>query len=338
MAETLVKPVDLSFGRGILTFAQYDANEEYLMGARDLGEVDAFSLTGEAEKIVKYSSRTGVSTVILDRVIRMTLSGVMNVLDMSIENQALFLAAAVRARAQAATPVTNERIRNAESDRYYQLGQSDSNPAGVKVVSSVTIGAYELVNAAARANSTPYVVGDIFKSTTNVFLVTTAGTTAGSAPSFVTTSVGAATTDGTAEVKFLGTTGNYTVSTDYSLNPASGEVGIVPGGALGLACDLYTEVTDLYLSLNAGYTPEANTRKQAVTDGSANIIGQLFFRSTATIGSKKNVLIAKCALSASGESQFITADDVQQFQLAIGVNQKNDSVPQVIIDGTPYVP
>jgi len=331
----LTKVEDLSFGRGILTFAPFDANG-VLMGERDLGEVDSFALSGEVERITKYSSRTGTSTVILDAIIRVTLSGTLNMLDMSLENQALFLAASVSTKTQAATPIINERIYNAETNRYYQLGESDSNPGGVRVVTSVTIGVYELVNAAARADSTAYTVGQIFKSTTNVFLVTTAGTSAGSAPSFVTTSVGSATTDGTAVVKFIGTTGNYTVTTDYSLDSDIAKVGIVEDGALGLACDLYFATTGAYLSLNAGYTPAANSRKQARTDGSASITGRLFFQSTASIGTKKHVLISSASLGASGESQYITADDTQAFQLSIGVNSKNDTVPQILVDGVPY--
>lgn len=331
----LTKVEDLVFGRGIITFAPFAADGS-LMGERDLGEVDAFSLTGEVERLTKYSSRTGTSTPILDAVIRVTLSGTMNMLDMSLDNQALFLAASVSTKSQAATPITNERIYNAETNRYYQLGESDSNPGGVRVVTSVTIGLYELVNAVARVNSTPYVAGDIFKSSTNVFVVTAPGTTAGSAPTYNTAAVGDATTDGGATVKFLGTTSNYTVTTDYSLDTDVAKIGIVEGGALGDACDLYFSVTGEYLSLNAGYTPQANARKQARTDGSASITGRLFFQSTASIGAQKHVLISSASLGASGDSQYITADDVQTFQLTIGVNSKNDTVPQILIDGKAY--
>ena len=79
---------------------------------------------------------------------------------------------------QAATPIANERIYNAQSGREYQLGASTTHPAGVRNVSSVTVSLYELENAVARVDSTPYVAGDIYKSTTNVFLVTASGTSA----------------------------------------------------------------------------------------------------------------------------------------------------------------
>ena len=116
-------------------------------------------------------------------------------------------------------------------------------------------------------------VGQIYKSTTNVFLVTTAGTSAASAPSFVTTSVGSATTDGTAVVKFLGTTAAFTVATHYLLSAEAARVGIIAGANLALACDLYTEVTGDYLSLNVDYTPAAESRDRMVTSGGGSITG-----------------------------------------------------------------
>lgn len=334
MAESLTKTENLVFGRGVLYFTPFDANGR-LMGERDLGETPGFSITVESERFKKKSARTGISKTILDTLISVDLSGKIGIDDMSLDNQALFLAGSRQTVTQAATPITNERHYNAQSDRYYQLGASDSNPGGVRDVSSVTVGLYELVNAVARANSTAYVVGDIFKSSTNVFLVTTAGTTAGSAPSYTTAAVGDATTDGTAVVKYLGTTSNYTVDTHYALNTTMGRIGIVDGANLGLACDLYTEVTGEYLSLNVGYTPAANSRHQVVTTGAANTTGQLRYIADNAVGKNRDLLIPSCSLQPSGESQFITAGDTQAFELEIGVNSKADTIPQIIIDGRP---
>lgn len=335
MAERLTKAENLVLGKGINTFAPYDASD-VLMGERDLGEVAGFALTGESERLQEYSNRGGISTLILDVITRLTLSGTAEIKDMSIENQALFLSATVSTRAQAATPITNERRLYAQTNRYYQLGQTASNPAGVRVVTGVTVGLYELVNAVARVNTTAYVIGDIFKSAANVFLVTTAGTTTSPAPTFDTAAVGNTTTDGTVVVKFLGTTGNYTVDTHYSLNAPLAKIGIVEGGTLGDACDLYFEVTGLYLSLNLGYTPQANSRKQASTSGVAEITGRWFFEAINPVGINDNVLLAKCTVAASGESQFITTDAVRNFSLDIAITQIDSSTPLVIVDGVPY--
>lgn len=334
MADTLTKTENIVFGRGVLYFAPFDDND-VPMGERDLGETPGFSITAESERFKKYSSRSGISTLILDQLIRVDLSGKIAVDDMSAENQALFIAGNVQTKTQSASPVTNERIYYAISDRYYQLGASDSNPSGVRGVSSVTIGLYELVNAVARTNSQAYALGDIFKSGSNVFLVTTAGTTAGSAPSYTTTAVGDSTVDGTATVKFLGTTSNYTVDTHYALDTVQARIGIVPDANLGLACDLYFAVTGDYLSLNAGYTPDANSRLQIVTTGAANTRGQLRFKAANAVGKNRDLFIASCSLQPSGESQFITAGETQAFELEVGVNSKADTIPQIIIDGRP---
>lgn len=334
MAESLTKTENLVFGRGVLYFTPFDANGR-LMGERDLGETPGFSIAVKSERFVKKSARSGIAKTILDTLISVDLSGKITIDDMSLDNQALFLAGSRQTVDQSATPITNERHYNAQSDRYYQLGASDSNPGGVRSVSSVTVGLYELANATARANSTNYALGDIFKSATDVFLVTTAGQTAGSAPTFNKAAIGDATTDGTAVVKYLGTTGNYTVDTDYSLNSTMARVGIVDGASLGLACDLYTEVADGYLSLNIGYTPAANSRHQVVTTGASNTTGQLRFIADNAVGKNRDLLIPSCSLQPSGESQFITAGETQAFELEIGVNSKADTIPQIIIDGRP---
>lgn len=328
----LTKTENYTFGRGILYLAILDANDRP-MGERDIGNVPGFTITVATERFKHKSSRSGQGITDLDIPISTELSGKLDVEDMSAENQALFIAGSVSTRTQAATPVTNERIYNAESGREYQIGFSSSNPTGVRGVTAVTVKLYELVNATARANSTAYVVGDIFKSTTNVFLVTTAGTSAGSAPSFATTAVGDATTDGTAVVKYLGTTAAFTVTTHYLLSAESARIGIVAGANLALACDLYTEVTEDYLSLNVDYTPDANSRTQIQSSGGGTTTCQLRFIADNAEGDNRDLFIAKCNVSASGDSAFITDQDIARFSLEIGIAERDSSTAQVIIDG-----
>lgn len=320
------------FGRGVCYFAQFDASG-VPMGERDLGNVPGFTLTVTSEKAEHFSSRTGLRKKDLSVTISVAFDAKLTIEDMSAENLALFVAGSVATVTQAATPVTNERIYNAESGREYQLGVTTSNITGVRGVSSVTVKLYELVNAAARADSTAVVLGQIFKSSTNVFLVTTAGTTAASAPSFVTTSVGSATTDGTAVVKYLGTTGAFTVTTHYVLNADSARIGIVDDANLGLACDLYTEVADAYLSLNVDYTPAANTRQQITSSGEGAVSGQFRFIADNAEGANRDLFLASCNLAADGDLPFITEADVASGTFTLGVNQRDTSTPQVIIDG-----
>jgi hypothetical protein len=330
----LTKTENYVFGRGVCYFAPFDENG-VPMGERDLGNCPGLTVNISSEKAEHFSSRSGLRRKDLDVTISVAFNSQVTIEDMSPENLALFVAGSTQTVTQAATPITNERIHNAESNREYQLGTTAGNPTGVRNVSSVTVGVYELINAAARVNSTPYALGDIFKSSTNVFLVTTAGTTAGSAPSYTTTAVGDSTADGTATVKFLGTTSNFTVTTHYILSSESARIGIKPDAALGDACDLYTEVTGDYLSLNVGYTPAANSRQQVVSSGEGAVSGQFRFIADNAEGDNRDLFISSVNLSPNGELPFITENTVASGTFDLGVNERDSSTPQIIIDGRP---
>lgn len=330
----LTKEMDYVFGRGVVYFAPFDADGNP-MGERDFGEVPGLTLTVESEQYEHFSKRSGLARKDLSVTISVSFNGGLTFEDFSAENLALFIGGSKATVTQASTPVTNELIPNAESNREYQLGTSSSNPTGVRGVSSVAVRLDELTNAVARANSTPYLVGDIFKSSTNVFVVTTAGTTAGSAPSYTTTNVGDATTDGTAVVKFLGTTSAFTVTTHYTLSTEAARIGIKPDTTMGDACDLYTEVTGEYLSLSVDYTPAANSREQISSDAVGAITGQLRFIADNANGTNRDLFIASCALAPNGDLPFIGENEVAQASFTVGINERDTSTPQIIIDGRP---
>lgn len=320
------------FGRGVCYFAPFDANNRPL-GERDLGNVPGLTLTVTTEKTEHFSSRTGLKKKDLDITISVAFNSKATIEDISAENLALFLAGSSATVTQASGAVTNERIYNAEAGREYQLGVSTSNITGVRGVTAVTVKLYELVNAVARADSTVYAAGAIFKSTTNVFLVTTGGTTAASPPSFTTTSVGSATTDGTAVVKFIGTTGAFTVTTHYGLSAEAARIAILATGNLAEACALYTTVTEGYLSLNVDYTNDANSRTQITSSGSGTVAGQFRFIADNAEGDNRDLFISSVNLSASGDLPFITENTAAAFTFDLGVNERDSSTPQVIIDG-----
>lgn len=327
----LTKTENIVLGRGICYFAPFDA-AGVPMGERDLGQVESLSLTIEQQVESYYSKRTAVATKIVEYVTQTDFAGEFVVADMSADNIAMMLAGSKSTVTQSATPITNERIYNAQSGREYQLGALSGSPAGARNVSSVAVKLYELANAAARVNSATYVAGDIFKSSTNVFLVTTGGAVAGSAPSFVTSSIGAATTDGAAEVKYLGTTGAFTITTDYLLSAEAARVGIVTTGNLALACDLYTTVTGEYLSLNVDYTPAAESRDRMVTSGGGSILGQFRHVADNSIGTNRDTFISSCKLSTSGEIPLI-GEGTAAVTMRLGVNELDSSTPHILVEG-----
>lgn len=326
------------FGRGVLFFAQFDAAGNP-MGERDLGNTPGFSINVESERYTHTSSRSGLAKTDVDRVISTTLSGSITIEDMSAENQALFIAGTVRARTQASTPVTGEVLYNIESNRQYQLGATAGNPSGVRGVGSVTLALREATTAPAIATSTAYAVGTLLKNTTNLFVVTTAGTSAGVAPTYNVAAVGDTTTDGTAVVTYLGSTTVWVNGTDYVVNAESGRLTIPATGAIAAAYDALPLDSDgkriTLFSATAGYTPEANSRTQVVSAGAAATSGQLRFIAENAFGDNRDLFIASVSLGASGENPFITAAEIGSFTLEVGVNERDSTTPQIIIDGRP---
>lgn len=327
------------FGRGVLFFAPFDENG-VPMGERDLGNTPGFSLSVETERYTHTSSRSGLAKTDLDIAISTALSATITVEDMSTDNQALFIAGTVRERAQASTPVTGEAIANLEPSRQYQLGATAANPSGVRGVSSVSLALAEATSAPSIATSTAYAKGTLLKNTTNLFVVTTAGTTAGSAPSYAVAAVGDTTTDGTAVVTYLGSTTAYVANTDYVVNPESGRITIPATGAIAAAyaaipVDDTTGKKMAKISGTAGYTPAANTRTQVVSSGTASTNGQLRFIADNAVGDNRDLFIASVSLGASGENPFITEAEIGSFTLEVGVNERDSSTPQIIIDGRP---
>lgn len=322
------------FGRGHLYLAVLDANNRP-MGERHMGNCPGFACSVTTQRFKHTSSMSGQAITDLDIPISTELGAKITVEDMSAENYAIFLAGAASTVDQSSGSVTNERIYNVEANREYQLGTSTSNITGVRGVSAVTVKLYELLNAVARVNSTPYVVGDIFKSSTNVFLVTAAGTTAGSAPSYTTTAIGDSTADGTATVKFLGTTGAFVADTDYKLDATLARIGVISGSNLALAGALYNTVTDGYLSFSVDYTKAANSRTQITAGGGGSTTAQLRFVADNPSGGGDNqdLFIAKATLSPSGDNPFITGNAIASFTIDVGVNERDSNTPQVIIDG-----
>lgn len=322
---------DYLLGRGKCFFSPFDAAGR-TMGEVDLGECSAVALSIAPEEYKHKSKRNRVATTDLSVVLSVEFSASIEFENFNADNWALLLAGAKGTVTQTGASVTAERIYNAISGREYQLGASDAQPSGVRSVSAVSVYLHELKNASARVNSTPYVAGDIFKSSTNVFLVTTGGTTAGSAPSFVTTSIGAATTDGTAEVKFLGTTAAFTADTDYTLSADAARVAILTGADLADACDLYTSETGEYLSLSVAYTSASVTWQKIESTTSGNLAGQFRYIADNARGTNRDLFISSCTLAPSGDIPLIS-DEAAKASFNVGVNLKNAGTPQIRLDG-----
>lgn len=123
-------------------------------GERYLGNAPSAELSIEPQKLDHYDADTNEVSkdfsfaTRVDRTMSLTLD------DMSEENAALFFSAAASTVTQTATAVVDESIANVKKGRYYQLGQTTSNPTGVRDISAVVVN----VGAAVKALNTDYLV------------------------------------------------------------------------------------------------------------------------------------------------------------------------------------
>jgi hypothetical protein len=322
------------FGRGVCYFAEFDADGNP-MGERDLGNVPGLTLTVTSEVAEHFSSRSGIAKKDLTTVVSVAFNAAVAIEDFSAENFALFLGGSTGTKTQASSPVTAELIPNIRGGREYQLGATISNPTGVRGVSAVVIASQEIGAASARVNSQAYTLGQIFTSGGNAYVVSTAGTTAGSPPTF-NTAIAATTTDGTAVVTSLGSTSAYSSTTDYSLSAESGRFGVIAAGNLALASAAYFAVTGDYLTADVDYTPAANSRTQITSTATGSVAGQFRFIVDNAKGENRDLFISSVSLAPSGELPFITeGTDVAQATFDLGVNERDTSTPLIIIDGRP---
>lgn len=117
-------------------------------------------------------------------------------------------------------------------------------------------------------------------------------------------------------------TTTYVLNTDYTLDTATARIAIIAGGG----------ITDADV-IHVGYTPTAGTIKQVSSGGSGSQTGALRFIADNAVGENQDCYISSAALAASGDLPFITENDVASFTLDVGVNEKDSSTPQILING-----
>ncbi len=319
-------------GRGSLIFYRRREDGSY-EGGRKIGNAPGFAVAVESENITHDSSETGLAERDLDIPLRVTRTGTMTVDNLSRANIAIFLGADVGTVTQSGSPVTGEAILKVQPDRTYQLGTTVS---GVRNVSSVTV----TVNATARANSTAYIVGQIYRPATangHVYICTVAGTSASSPPSFTTD--GTTFTDGTATFKDIGDIASLANETDYLLEDKLGMVSTLTTGKIATAyANALAAVPSGAFSLNLAvdYTPAATSWEQIATGASAVVRGKLHFVANNANGDQDDVLIPDATVAPNGELSFITADKVASVEYTVGINSTS-GVPALIVNGRPIV-
>lgn len=123
--------------RGRVFFDPFDTNGNRT-GERYLGNCPAFTVSVETEKAEHYSSETGLKQKDQTIVLQVNRTAEMTCDNMAASNVALFLSGEEVTVSQGSATVTNEAI-SVIPGRYYQLGQTASDPQGARSVSAVAV-------------------------------------------------------------------------------------------------------------------------------------------------------------------------------------------------------
>ncbi|RLJ20802.1 hypothetical protein DJ031_04640 [bacterium endosymbiont of Escarpia laminata] len=137
MSTPQTKAANIVLGAGYLYFDEEDASGN-LTGERYIGDTPGFSLSIATEKVDIDSSDGPVAEELVSITKKVKRGGSVGVRDVEGDNLAAFVLGDKSTKTQTSTPVVDE-AHTVDTDRYYQLGASVSNPTGVRNVSSVVV-------------------------------------------------------------------------------------------------------------------------------------------------------------------------------------------------------
>lgn len=124
--------------KGRIYFDRFDDNGNPT-GERYVGNTPGFTVSIDTQNLEHFSSESGIKEKDLDIVTQITRNSQVTVDDISDDNLALFFTGDLTSIVQSATPIVDEAINNVQQGRWYQLGETSGNPAGIRDVSAVTI-------------------------------------------------------------------------------------------------------------------------------------------------------------------------------------------------------
>lgn len=335
--KTYTKENKYKIARGDVMISIRRADGTY-EGFRLFGNCPAFTLSVETENYQHTNSQAGIGVVDLDVPISVTRSSNITVDNLDNDNIGLFLGSTPITFNQSSGSVAAEAVLAIAPERAYQLGL-DQNIAGVRNVTSVV----PTVNATARANSTAYTKGQIYKpavANDHIYACTVAGTSAASPPTFTTD--GTTFADGTATFIDLGAISALAADTDYIVDGPNGLLSIPVGGKLASACnagvtaglvDADTGAPLFSINLAVAYTRPANKRQEIKAGATASLRCKIMFKANNAYGENQDVLIPDCTLAPSGELAMIGENEASSVEFALGINILDSTTPPVMIIG-----
>lgn len=317
-------------GQPMIALRRADGTFEHY---RPMGSTNGFDLTVETENYQHQNKEEGLNVIDLDTPVSVTRTSNITIDNLNNDNIALFLGATTSTFTQSAASVSAEAVLKIKPERACQLGTSLSL-AGVRNISAVV----PTVNAAARANSTPYAKGALyFPATPNnhLYACTVAGTSGGSLPTFTTN--GTTYSDGTATFIDLGVVNSLTVDVDYVVDATNGLLSIMKTGKLAgvynaaIAAGLLE--SEFSINLAVDYTRPLNTRQEIHAGATAAVTCRILFKAANAYGDNQDVLIPLCTLAPSGALAFIGENEVSSVEFAVGISMLDSNTPPVSIIG-----
>lgn len=128
-----------TLGRGELNFAQFRPNTFVARGEKYLGNTPAFGLSYTEEKLDHYSSDSGIRKKDDSIILQQDYMGTATTDNIDADNIAYYFLGDQRIITSVETPVAAENIALVEKGRWYQLGKTAVNPAGIRSVSAVSL-------------------------------------------------------------------------------------------------------------------------------------------------------------------------------------------------------
>jgi len=126
-------------GRGKLFFDPFAPGTRTRTGERYFGNTTEFNLTIESESLDHFDSDQGVRTKDDSVILELTRTAALTTDNISEENAALFVLGEISEVTQESTPVVSENLGAALPGRFYQLGNTVTNPQGVRGVTAVSV-------------------------------------------------------------------------------------------------------------------------------------------------------------------------------------------------------
>lgn len=131
-------PNQYTIPRGRVFFDPFDTNGNPT-GERYLGNCPSFTIAVETEKAEHFSSETGLRQKDQTIVIEVNRTAALTCDNVSSQNAALWLSGTEELISQTSATVVDEAIGAVIPGRYYQLGKTETNPAGARTVSAVVV-------------------------------------------------------------------------------------------------------------------------------------------------------------------------------------------------------